>query len=349
MHLLTPDDNVVILQETLMKTTRSAGVTRRTALATLAAAGATGLHAAPAASTKVDFGGKPLKIIVPFTAGGSSDIIARAISAPLGEALGTSVIVENKVGANGNIGADFVAKSAPDGTTLLLCDVRALAISPAFYKLPFNPAKDLQGVAMLAYSPHLLVVHPSVPANNLKELVALSKTKDLNFAVTATGSAPHLAGVALERAVNARWQYVPYKGGIQAIQDTVGGQTQILMNGMLATLPHVQSGKLKLLGVSKKTRMPLIGDTPTIAEQGVPGFESGTWQGVLVPKATPDAVVQKLNAALISVIRSADVRARLAGQGAEVVTMTPAEQDKFFAEERARWGKVVTAANIKIE
>jgi tripartite-type tricarboxylate transporter receptor subunit TctC len=185
--------------------------------------------------------------------------------------------------------------------------------------------------------------------SNLKELVALSKQKDLNFAVTATGSAPHLAGVALQRAVNARWQYVPYKGGIQAIQDTVGGQTQVLMNGMLATLPHVQSGKLKMLGVSKKTRMPLIGDTPTIAEQGVAGFESGTWQGVLVPKGTPEAVVQKLNAALITAIRSADVRARLASQGAEVVTMTPGEQDKFFEVERARWAKVVAEANIKID
>src|SRR5688572_1718928 len=281
---------------------------------------------------------KSLRIVVPYPPGGSSDIIARAISQPLSEALRQSVIVENKPGANGNLGADMVAKSPADGYTMLLCDTGALAISPSVYtRLQFDPSKDLRGVTMLAYSPHLLVVHPSVPASNLKELVALSKTKDLNFAVTATGSAPHLAGVALERAVNARWQYVPYKGGIQAIQDTIGGQTQVLMNGMLATLPHVQAGKLKLLGVSKKTRMPLIGETPTIAEQGVPGFESGTWQGVLVPKATPDAVVQKLNAALISVIRSADVRARLAGQGAEVVTMTPAEQDKFFAEERARW------------
>ena len=146
-----------------------------------------------------------------------------------------------------------MAKSPPDGYTLLLCDVGALAISPSVYtKLPFDPSKDLRGVTMLAYSPHLLVVHPSVQANNLKELVALSKQKELNFAVTAMGSAPHLAGVALERASGARWQYVPYKGGSQAIQDTVGGQTQVLMNGMLATLPHVQSGKLKVLGVSKR-------------------------------------------------------------------------------------------------
>ncbi|RZI77488.1 MAG: tripartite tricarboxylate transporter substrate binding protein [Variovorax sp.] len=293
---------------------------------------------------------KPLKIVVPYPPGGSSDIIARAISQPLSEALKQPVIVENRPGANGNLGADLVAKSAPDGYTILLCDVGALAISPSVYtKLSFDPSKDLRGVTMLAYSPHLLVVHPSVKANNLKELIALSKTGDLNFAVTATGSAPHLAGVALERASGAKWTYVPYKGGVQAVQDTVAGQTQVLMNGMLATLPQVQGGKLKVLGVSKATRMPLIGDVPTIAEQGVPGFESGTWQGVVMARGTPDAIVQRLNKELISVIRSADIRSRLAGQGAEVVTMSPAEEEAFFNKERARWAAVVKAADIRLD
>jgi tripartite-type tricarboxylate transporter receptor subunit TctC len=217
---------------------------------------------------------------VPYTPGGSSDIIARAISDPLSKALGQTVIVENRPGANGNTGTDSVAKSPADGLTLLLCDVGALAITPSVYsKLPFDPSKDLIGVTMLAYSPHLLVVHPSVQANNLKELVALSGKGNLNFAVTALGSAPHLAGIAVEKATNAKWVYVPYKGGSQAIGDTVAGQTQVLMNGMLATLPFVQSGKLKVIGVSKATRVPLLPDVPTIAEQGVTGFESGTWQG----------------------------------------------------------------------
>jgi len=293
---------------------------------------------------------KPIKIIVPYPPGGSSDIIARSISQPLSVALGQPVIVENRAGANGNLGADAVAKSAPDGYTLLLCDVGALAISPSVYnKLAFDPSKDLRGVTMLAYSPHLLVVHPSVKAGNLKELVALSKTSDLNFAVTATGSAPHLAGVALQRAVGAKWIYVPYKGGVQAVQDTVAGQTQILMNGMLATLPQVQGGKLKVLGVSKATRMPLMADVPTIAEQGVPGFETGTWQGVRVAHGTPDAIVQRLNKELISIIRSADIRSRLAVQGAEVVTMAPAEEEAFFNKERARWAKVVKDADIKLD
>ena len=293
---------------------------------------------------------KPIKLIVPYPPGGSSDIIARAISQPLAEALKQSVIVENKPGANGNLGADFVAKSAPDGHTLLLCDVGALAISPSVYtKLAFDPSKDLRGVTMLAYSPHMLVVHPSVTANNLKELVALSKTTDLNFAVTAMGSAPHIAGVAVERASGAKWIYVPYKGGVQAISDTIGGQTQVLMNGMLATLPHVQSGKLKVLGISKKTRMPLVGNVPTLAEQGLSDFESGTWQGTLVANGTPPAIIARLNAELIKIIRSADIRSRLTGQGAEVVTMPSAEQDQFFNRERSRWAQVVAQAQIKLD
>ncbi len=292
---------------------------------------------------------KPIRIVVPYPPGGSSDIIARAISQPLSEALKQTVIVENKPGANGNTGTDFVAKSN-DGHTLLLCDTGALAITPSVYKqLPFDPSKDLRGVTMLAYSPHLLVVHPSVKANNLQELVALSKKESLNFAVTAIGSAPHLAGVAVEKATQAQWTYIPYKGGSQAIGDTVAGQTQVLMNGMLATLPQVQAGKLKVLGVSKATRVPLLSSVPTIAEQGVKGFESGTWQGVLVPAATPPAVVNRLAAELTRIIRSPEVRERLVSQGAEVYTMTPAEFGSFFERERKHWASVVAQGGVKID
>ncbi len=293
---------------------------------------------------------KPVHIIVPYPPGGSSDIIARAISKPLSEALKQPVIVENKPGANGNTGTDFVVKSAPDGHTMLLCDVGALAITASVYsKLPFDPSKDLRGATMLAYSPHLLVLHPSVPANNLAELVALSHKQPLNFAVTAIGSAPHLAGVAIEKATGARWQYIPYKGGSQAIGDTIAGQTQVLMNGMLATLPFVQSGKLKVIGVSKAQRVPLLASVPTIAEQGVKGFESGTWQGVLLPAGTPSAVLNKLNAELIAIIRSPEVRERLVSQGAEVYTMSPAEFTQFFERERKNWAAVVAKGGVKID
>jgi tripartite-type tricarboxylate transporter receptor subunit TctC len=292
---------------------------------------------------------KPIRIVVPYPPGGSSDIIARAISQPLSEALKQTVIVENRAGANGNTGTDLVAKSN-DGHTLLLCDVGALAISPSVYtKLPFNPSKDLKGVTMLAYSPHLLVVHPSVPANNLAELVALSKKGKMDFAVTAIGSAPHLAGVAVEKATQAQWEYIPYKGGAQAISDTIAGQTQVLMNGMLATLPHVQSGKLKVLAVSKGSRVPLLANVPTLQEQGVKGFESGTWQGVLVPAGTPPAVAARLSAELTRIIRLPEVRERLVSQGAEVHTMTPPEFASFFERERKGWATVVAQGGVKID
>jgi len=317
--------------------------TRRHVLALAAALFAAGGAAAQSWPTK------PLRIIVPYPPGGSSDIIARAISQPLSEALKQTVIVENKAGANGNTGTDAVAKSS-DGHTLLLCDVGALAITASVYnKLPFDPSKDLRGVSMLAYSPHLLVVHPSVPANNLSELVALSHKQPLNFAVTAIGSAPHLAGVAVERATKAKWTYVPYKGGSQAIGDTIGGQTQVLMNGMLATLPHVQSGKLKVIGVSKSTRVPLLANVPTIAEQGVKGFESGTWQGLVVPANTPPAIVQRLNEVVTRIIRSPEVRERLVSQGAEVYTMTPTEFTSFFERERKHWAKVVAEGGVRLD
>jgi tripartite-type tricarboxylate transporter receptor subunit TctC len=320
--------------------------TRRLILATLALAA--GLATSGAVQAQA-WPSKPIRIVVPYPPGGSSDIIARAISQPLSEALKQTVIVENKPGANGNTGTDFVAKSN-DGHTLLLCDTGALAITASVYsKLPFDPSKDLRGVTMLAYSPHLLVVHPSVPANNLKELVALSQKESLNFAVTAIGSAPHLAGVAVEQATKAKWTYIPYKGGSQAIGDTVAGQTQVLMNGMLATLPMVQSGKLKVLGVSKATRVPLLASVPTIAEQGVKGFESGTWQGLLVPAATPPAVVARLNAELIRIIRSPEVRERLVSQGAEVATMTPEAFTSFFERERKHWATVVAQGGVKLD
>ena len=305
--------------------------------------------AATAAAQAQAWPSKPLRIIVPYSPGGSSDIIARAISQPLAEALKQPVVVENKPGANGNTGTDAVAK-ADDGHTLLLCDVGALAITASVYsKLPFDPSRDLRGVTMLAYSPHLLVVHPSVQANNLKELVALSQQQPLNFAVTAIGSAPHLAGVAVEKATRARWTYIPYKGGAQAIGDTVAGQTQVLMNGMLATLPQVQAGKLKVLGVSKASRVPLLAQVPTIAEQGVAGFESGTWQGVLVPASMPPAVVARLSAELTRIIRSPQVRERLVSQGAEVHTMSPAEFSTFFERERKQWASVVAQGGVKLD
>lgn len=319
------------------------------ALAAACALTALGATVAPAPAAAQSWPSQPIRIVVPYPPGGSSDIIARAVAQPLSQALKRPVYVENKPGANGNTGSDFVAKST-DGHTLLLCDVGALAISASvFSKLPFHPGKDLRGVAMLAYSPHLLVVHPGVPASNLKELVALSQKQELNFAVTAIGSAPHLAGIAVEKATQARWTYIPYKGGAQAIADTIAGQTQVQMNGMLATLPHVQAGKLKVLGVSKATRVPLLAQVPTIAEQGVAGFESGTWQGVLMPAGTPPAVVDQVSRELVRIIHSPEVRQRLVAQGAEVHSMLPPVFASFFEKERRKWAEVVAQGGVSIE
>jgi tripartite-type tricarboxylate transporter receptor subunit TctC len=316
----------------------------------LAAAGAAALCGTTPLRAQQNWPTRNVRLLVPYPAGGSSDIIARAISQHLSEALKQTVIVDNRPGANGNLGAALVAQSGEEGHTLLLCDVGALMISPSVYtKLTFDPNKDLRGVTMLAYSPHILAVHPSVPVNTLPELVALSKRERLNFAVTAMGSAPHVAGVAVEQATGAKWEYVPYKGGSQAITDTIGGQTQIIMNGMLATLPHIQSGKLKAIAVSKRTRMPQVPNIPTIAEQGVPGFESGTWQGLMAPASMPPEVVARLSQDLARIMNIADLKAKLGEQGAEVVTMQPAEMDTWLVAERKRWATVVQKADIRLD
>jgi tripartite-type tricarboxylate transporter receptor subunit TctC len=320
---------------------------RRTLLRAMAAAPALG--ALPThAFAQGAWPQRALRIIVPFAPGGTSDVIARLISKPLQDALGQSVIVENRAGAAGVVGTAAVAQ-ATDDHTVLLSDVGTVAINPLVNSsLPYKPA-DLQGVTMLAYSPHLLAAHPSVQANNLKELVALSKTTRLNVASAGSGSPNHLGVVEIALATGMKWQHVPYKGGAQALADTVAGSTQLLLNGMVATLPQVQSGKLKVIGVSKRTRVALLANAPTIAEQGVTNFESGTYQGVLAPVSMPKAAVAALNAALIAVIRNPDMRARLVAAGAEVTTSTPGEITQFMQGETKRWGAVIQRAGKAIE
>jgi tripartite-type tricarboxylate transporter receptor subunit TctC len=295
---------------------------------------------------------KPVKIIVPYPPGGTSDILARAIGQKLTDSLGQTVVVENKPGANGNLGADFVAKSAPDGYTLLLCDIGALAISPSLYKLGFDPATDFAPVTMVAYSPHILVVHPSVPVNSAKELIALAKSKPgkLNFAASSVGSAPHLAGIDFATRAGVDWAYIPYKGGAQAITDLAGGQADVMFNGMLATYPHVKSGKLKILAVSSSKRMSSIPDVPTVAEAAaLQGFQTGSWQGVLAPPGTPKEIVARLSSEIIKILNSPEMKERLEVQGAEVSTNTPEQFSAFIRDEKARWGQVVKAANLKLE
>ncbi|MCZ8389606.1 Bug family tripartite tricarboxylate transporter substrate binding protein [Achromobacter xylosoxidans] len=321
---------------------------RRQLLLGAAALGAS--HWAPAWAQADAWPTRPVRIVVPYPPGGSSDIIARVIAPRLAEALKQTVVVENKPGANGNLGAGIVVQSAQEGHTVLLCDVGALAISPSVYtKLSFDPSKDLRAVGMLAYSPHVLAVHPDVPARTVPELVALSKKQRLNFAVTAIGSAPHLAAVAVQQATGAQWEYVPYKGGSQAVTDTIGGQTQVIMNGLLATLPHIKGGKLRAIAISKKERMQLVADIPTISEQGVVGFESGTWQGVMAPAATTDKTANLLATLMGQIVNQPEVKSQLNEQGAEIVVRDPAQLAQFFNSERARWAKVVQSTDIRLD
>ena len=312
-----------------------------TAAATLAASGVS-------AQAQAAWPSQQLRIIIPFAPGGTSDFIARLIAPALGQALGVQAVVENRTGANGNVGAAAVAQ-ATDGHTVLLSDLGSIAIAHLVAQdLTWQP-KDLKGVTMLAYSPHLLAVHPSVPASNMKELVEYSKTKRINVASAGNGTVNHLGVVEIALATGLKWQHVPYRGGAQALNDTVAGTTQLVLNGMVATQPHVASGRLKTIGVSKRTRMALIGNVPTLAEQGVKDFESGTYQGVAVSASMPAANVAKLATALIGVIRSPDIRARMVAAGAEVMTSTPTELEAFIASERKRWASVIQRAGKELE
>jgi tripartite-type tricarboxylate transporter receptor subunit TctC len=295
---------------------------------------------------------RPIRVVVPYPPGGTSDILARSLAEKLTAAWGQSVIVDNKPGANGNVGADLVAKAAPDGYTLLLADIGALAISPSVYpSLPFDPVKDFAPVSMVAYSPHILVVNPGVAANSVQELVALAKARPgkLNFAISGVGGAPHLAGVEFALRTGVQWEYIPYKGGSQAIADVAGGQADATLNGMLATYPLVKGGKLRLLGVSSAHRMSAIPEVPTLAESGLPGFETGSWQGVVAPPGTPREIVARLNGEIARIAGTPEMRDNLARQGAEVRTNSPEEFAAFIRSEMTRWAKVVKDANVKIE
>jgi len=295
---------------------------------------------------------KPIRIIVPFTAGGTSDILARALGPHISTAWGQPVIVENRTGANGNVGADFVAKSAPDGYTMLLSDVGALAINPSVYaSMPFDPVRDFSPIVMVSYSPHVLAVHPSVPVNSVQELIAYAKANPgkMNFANSGTGGAPHLAGVEFAARTGVQWTYIPYKGGSAAVIDVIAGNANVLFNGMLATYPSVKGGRLKGLAVSSAQRVPSAPELPTVAESGLPGFVTGSYQGLLAAAGTPRDIVAKLNAEFTRILNTAEMKEMLAKQGTEVRAGTPEALGTFIAEEKTRWAKVVREAGIKAE
>ena len=294
---------------------------------------------------------KPIKIVVPFPAGGTSDVLARILGQKMTESWGQPVVIENKPGSSGNLGADLVAKAAPDGYTFVLMDVGNLVISPALFKLPFNVATDFAPVAMVAYSPHLLAVSTKVPANTQAELVAYAKAQKgkLNYAVAAgMGSASHLAGVMYAQRNGIEWGYVPYKGGAQAITDLIGGQVDLMFNGMVATYPHVKAGKIKLIAISGVKRNAQMPDTPTVAES-LPGFLTGSFQGLLAPAGTPKAVIDKMHAEVQRIAAMPEVRERLITLGAEPSAMSPTEFGNWLKAEIPAMAKIVKDEKITVE
>ncbi|NBT67882.1 MAG: tripartite tricarboxylate transporter substrate binding protein [Betaproteobacteria bacterium] len=303
------------------------------------------------AQTTSSYPNKPIKIIVPFPAGGTSDVLARMVGQKWTEAWGQPVVIENRPGSNGNLVADVLAKSAPDGYTLILMDVGNLVISPALYKLPFNVLTDFAPVAMVGYSPHLLVVSSQIHANTTAELVAYAKSKKgaLNFAAAAgMGSAPHLAGVVFAKRSGFDWGYVPYKGGAQAITDLIGGQVDVTFNGMVATYPHVKSGKIKLIAVSSAKRNAQLGDVPTVGET-LTGFLTGSWQGLLAPAGTPKSIIDKLNAELLKITAMSDIKERLNTLGAEPSNMSSEQFGQWLKEEIPAMAKIVREEKITVD
>jgi tripartite-type tricarboxylate transporter receptor subunit TctC len=294
---------------------------------------------------------KPVRVIVPFPPGAGADITTRLIAPRLSEGLGQQLVVENRAGAAGNIGAEVVARAAPDGYTLLTAPA-SLAISQTLYqKLPFDLVRDFQPVAMLASVPFILVVHPSLPAKNVKELVALAKSRpgQINYASTGSGSSPHLTAEMLKMQARIDVVHVPYKGTPLAVTDLLSGQVSFMFANALSVLPQVNAGRLRALGITSAKRSATTPQLPTMIESGLPGFESGTWYALLAPAGTPREVVARLSGEVARLTQNADLRDKLAAQGAEALTMTPEQTAAYIKSEIAKWGKVVRASGATVE
>ena len=295
---------------------------------------------------------QPIKMVVPFTAGGTTDILARTIGQKLSEAWRQPVIVENKPGAGGNIGADSVAKAKPDGYTILMGTIGTQAINASLYsKMPYDAAKDFAPVTLVAMVPNVLVVNPGVPAKSVTELVALAKSKpgQLNFASSSTGGSPHLSGEMFKQMTGAEIVHVPYKGSAPALTDLLGGQVALMFDNLPSALPHVKAGKLRALGVTSARRSQAAPEIPTLAESGVPGYEVDSWFGVLAPAGTPKEIVAKLNAEIVRILQMPEVRQRLMEQGAEPVGDTPEQFAEHIRKETVKWARVVKASGAKAD
>ena len=322
---------------------------RRAALSLAATLAILAPHAARAADA---YPAKPVRFVVAFPPGGGTDIIARSIAQKLAERIAQQVVVDNRPGAGGNIGTDIVAKSAPDGYTLLMGSAGPLAINASlFAKMPFDPIKDLAPVTLAASTPNVLVVHPSLRAATVKELIALAKARpgEINFASSGHGTPAHLAGELFNSMAGVKMVHVPYKGAAPALADLLGGQVQLMFSTMPPALPHVKDGKLRALAVTSAKRSPAAPDIPTLDEIALPGFEANTWHGVVVPAGTPATIVARLNREIVAILHLPDVVERFSSQGAEALGSTPEEFAAYIRSETLKWAKVVRDSGAKAE
>ncbi|MBI4203806.1 MAG: tripartite tricarboxylate transporter substrate binding protein [Betaproteobacteria bacterium] len=295
---------------------------------------------------------RAIRIIVPFAAGGGTDIVARTVGAKLGEGFGQTVIVDNRAGAAGAIGTELAAKSAADGYTLLLGSNGPLAISPGLHaKLPYDPLRDFAPVAHITTMPFLMVVHPSLPVRSVKDLIALAKARpgQLNYASPGSGSTTHLAAELFKAMAGVNIVHVPYKGVAPAATDLISGQVQMLSGDLNTLMPHVKSGKMRPLAVTGAARSSLLPEMQTISEAGVPGYEASGWFGILVPAGTPQELVRRLNSEIAKSLASPDLRQRLAGLGGEVAGGTPEQFAAHLRQEIAKWGKLIRTIGLKAE
>lgn len=329
-----------------MRHPRYRGAMRRRSVLGLAVV----LAAAPAWAQT--FPSRPLRLVVPFAAGGSTDVIARLVGQKMAEAMGQSVLVENRPGAAGAIATDQVAKAPADGYTLLMATTSTHSILPvANPKLPYDPVRDFASIGLVARAPNVLVVSPALQVNTVKELIALAKSKpaQLSFASSGNGTITHLVAELFNSSTGVQAMHVPYKTGVQALTDVVSGQVAFQFDSIVWTLPQVRAGKLKGIAVTGRTRSPLAPDLPTMAESGLPDFEGVTWFGFAVPAATPKDVVAKLNTELNRALQSRDVQDRMAAQGAEAAPGRPEDMTNLAREDTAKWGKVIRNAGVKFE
>ena len=325
----------------------SAGLNRRQALA-LAAAGAI----MPAAAQQAGFLNKTVRIIVPYTTGGSNDVIARLLAQQLQTQWGQPVVVENRPGAAGNIGSAEVAKAAPDGHTLLLTNINITSMNPALIaNMPFDPQKDFAPISLLGTTTLALVVHPSVPANTVADLINLAQKEPgkLNYASSGNGSPQHMSAEMFKAMTRTQITHVPYRGAAPAVADVVGGQVQVTVGVVNQLIAHIRSGRLRALGVTSLKRLAQLPEVPTLDEAGVRGYESEIWLGLAAPGATPAPLIEQINQDVRRAMSNPEVVSRLQGQGIDVLLSTPAQMRQRSLDDLKRWGDIIRSAGIKLD